>query len=135
MQSGAKAAIAGTIILLAAVGARIGMIYHERNAAGTWSLSGACVMVDHLDEIGWEAHRRAAENILAEHDARLAARAATVVSSVVIAIPSTRLTTAVAAFWSSGADVLNGYTTAASVASPMIQLKNMFGCGAPSMSR
>lgn len=32
MQSGAKAAIAGTIILLAAVGARIGMIYHERNA-------------------------------------------------------------------------------------------------------
>ncbi|GGG70615.1 hypothetical protein [Edaphobacter dinghuensis] len=32
MQSGAKAAIAGTIILLAAVGARVGMIYHERNA-------------------------------------------------------------------------------------------------------
>ena len=32
MQRGAKAAIAGTIILLAAVGARIGMIYHERNA-------------------------------------------------------------------------------------------------------
>jgi hypothetical protein len=32
MQSGAKAAIAGTIILLAAVGVRIGMIYHERHA-------------------------------------------------------------------------------------------------------
>jgi hypothetical protein len=32
MQSGAKAAIAGTIILLVAVGARIGMIYHERHA-------------------------------------------------------------------------------------------------------
>jgi hypothetical protein len=32
MQNGAKAAIAGTVILLAAVGVRIGMIYHERNA-------------------------------------------------------------------------------------------------------
>ena len=35
MQSGAKAAIAGTIILVAAVGIRIGMIYHERNAPMT----------------------------------------------------------------------------------------------------
>jgi hypothetical protein len=32
MQNSAKAAIAGTIILLAAVGVRFGMIYHERNA-------------------------------------------------------------------------------------------------------
>jgi len=32
MQNSAKAAIAGTIILLAVVGVRIGMIYHERNA-------------------------------------------------------------------------------------------------------
>jgi hypothetical protein len=32
MQSGAKAAIAGTIVLLVAVGVRVGMIYHERNA-------------------------------------------------------------------------------------------------------
>jgi hypothetical protein len=32
MQNGAKAAIAGTIILVAAVGLRIGMIYRERNA-------------------------------------------------------------------------------------------------------
>lgn len=32
MQNGAKAAIAGTLILVAAVGMRIGMIYHERNA-------------------------------------------------------------------------------------------------------
>jgi hypothetical protein len=32
MQNGAKAAIAGTIILLVAVGGRLGMIYHERHA-------------------------------------------------------------------------------------------------------
>src|SRR5215471_7597833 len=62
-------------------------------------------------------------------------RAATPVSSDVIAMPSTRLTTAVAPFWLTGALVLNGYTTAASVASPMIQAKNRPGCGVPSMSR
>jgi len=32
MQNGAKAAIAGTIILIAAVGIRLAMIHHERNA-------------------------------------------------------------------------------------------------------
>jgi hypothetical protein len=32
MENGKKAASAGTIILVAAVGIRIGMIYHERNA-------------------------------------------------------------------------------------------------------
>jgi hypothetical protein len=32
MENGKKAAIAGTLILIAAVGIRIGMIYHQRNA-------------------------------------------------------------------------------------------------------
>src|SRR6185437_54546 len=32
MENGVKAAIAGSIILVAAVGIRVGMIYHERNA-------------------------------------------------------------------------------------------------------
>lgn len=32
MENGKKAAIAGTLILIAAVGVRIGMIYHQRNA-------------------------------------------------------------------------------------------------------
>jgi hypothetical protein len=32
MQSGAKAAIAGTVVLILAVGIRVGMIYRERNA-------------------------------------------------------------------------------------------------------
>lgn len=48
---------------------------------------------------------------------RWTARAATAVSSVPIAKPSARLTTAVAIFCASGAPVLNGYTAAAIVAS------------------
>src|SRR5271166_5514971 len=52
-----------------------------------------------------------------------------------MAAPSTRLMTAVAAFWDSGAMVLNGYTTAITVASPMIQLKNICGRGVVSRSR
>lgn len=51
-------------------------IYFDRTGNGGWSLSGACVMVDHLDEIGWEAHRRAAEKLLAEHEAGNAATTA-----------------------------------------------------------
>ena len=43
--------------------------------------------------------------------------------------PSTRLTTAVASFCDSGAVVLNGYTTATRVASPMIQPKKTRGYG------
>lgn len=35
MENGPKAAIAGTLILMAAVGIRLGMIYHERNAPMT----------------------------------------------------------------------------------------------------
>ena len=52
-----------------------------------------------------------------------------------MATPSTRFTTAVATFWSSGAPELNGYTTAISVTSPMIQRKNTLGCGVLSTSR
>src|ERR1017187_10955335 len=52
-----------------------------------------------------------------------------------MAAPSTRLMTAVATFWDSGAVVLNGYTTAITVASPMIQLKNICGRGVVSRSR
>jgi hypothetical protein len=47
-------------------------------------------------------------------------RAAVPLISDPMAAPSTRLMTAVAAFWDSGAVVLNGYTTAFTVASPMI---------------
>ena len=43
--------------------------------------------------------------------------------------------TAVAAFWDSGAVVLNGYRTAITVASPMIQVKNICGCGVAIRSR
>src|SRR5271157_4240251 len=52
-----------------------------------------------------------------------------------MAAPSTRLMTAVATFWDSGAVVLNGYTTAITVASAMIQLKNTCGRGVVSRSR
>lgn len=52
-------------------------IYFDRKPGGIWSLAGACVMVDHLDEISWEAHRRAAETILLEHEARTAATSST----------------------------------------------------------
>jgi hypothetical protein len=41
----------------------------------------------------------------------------------------------VAAFWDNGALVLNGYTTAITVASPMIQAKNTRGSGAAISSR
>src|SRR5260370_24006469 len=46
-----------------------------------------------------------------------------------MATPSTRLTTAVAIFCDTGAVVLNGYTTATNVASPMIQPKKTSGYG------
>ena len=52
-----------------------------------------------------------------------------------MAAPSTRLMTAVATFWDSGAVVLNGYTTAITVASPMIQVKNICGRGVAIRSR
>jgi hypothetical protein len=42
--------------------------------------------------------------------------------------------TAVAAFWDSGA-VVNGHTTAITVASPMIQVKNIRGRGVAIRSR
>ena len=66
---------------------------------------------------------------------RRIARAEVAVSSDAIAMPSTRFTAAVATFWSSGALELNGYTTAISVTSPMIQRKNTVGCGVLSTSR
>ena len=56
-------------------------------------------------------------------------RAAVPLTSDPIAMPSTRLMTAVATFWDIGAVVLNGYTTAINVASPMIQPKNSRGRG------
>src|SRR5215831_16080130 len=52
-----------------------------------------------------------------------------------MATPSTRLMTAVATFWDIGAVVLNKYTTAITVASPMIQPKNIRGRGEASRSR
>src|SRR5216683_472357 len=52
-----------------------------------------------------------------------------------IATPSTRLTTAVAAFCDTGAVVLNGNTTATTVASPMIQPKKTRGYGVETSSR
>ena len=52
-----------------------------------------------------------------------------------MAAPITRLMTAVATFWDSGAVVLNGYTTAITVASAMIQVKNICGRGAAIRSR
>src|SRR5215469_514237 len=52
-----------------------------------------------------------------------------------MAAPSTRLMTALATFWDSGAVVLNGYTTAITVASPMIQVKNIRGRGVAIRSR
>src|SRR5215469_9263202 len=52
-----------------------------------------------------------------------------------MATPSTRLMTAVATLWDIGAVVLNGYTTAINVASPMIQPKNNRGRGEASRSR
>src|SRR5215467_13822143 len=52
-----------------------------------------------------------------------------------MAAPSIRLMTAVATFWDSGAVVLNGYTTAITVASPMIQVKNIRARGVVSRSR
>src|SRR6516164_1438441 len=52
-----------------------------------------------------------------------------------MATPSTRLTAAVASFWENGAVVLNGYTTATRVASPMIQPKNVRGRGVEISSR
>jgi hypothetical protein len=52
-----------------------------------------------------------------------------------MAKPSTRLTRAVAAFCETGAVVLNGNTTAMTVASPTIQLKNVRGRGVDSSSR
>ena len=51
-------------------------IYFDRAISGCWSLAGACVMVDHLDEISWEAHRRAAENLLAQHETSSSAKVA-----------------------------------------------------------
>ena len=62
-------------------------------------------------------------------------RAAVPLISDPVAAPSTRLMTAVAAFWDSGAVVLNGYTTAITVASPMIQVKNICGRGVAIRSR
>src|SRR5215472_8785844 len=52
-----------------------------------------------------------------------------------MATPSTRLTTAVANFCDIGAVVLNGYTTATRVASPMIQPKKTRGYGVEISSR
>lgn len=43
--------------------------------------------------------------------------------------------TAVATLWDSGAVVLNGYTTAITVASPMIQVKDIRGRGVAIRSR
>ena len=66
---------------------------------------------------------------------RRIARPAVASSSDPMATPTTRLTIAVAAFCSSGAPELNGYTTAMSVTSPMIQRKNRPGFGVLSTSR
>src|SRR6266849_3511944 len=52
-----------------------------------------------------------------------------------MAMPSTRLTTAVAAFCDTGAVVLNGNTTATTVASPRIQPKNVRGRGVETSRR
>src|SRR5215472_7951483 len=52
-----------------------------------------------------------------------------------MATPRTRLTKPVAIFCDSGAVVLNGYTTATTVASPMIQPKNTRGYGVEISSR
>ena len=60
---------------------------------------------------------------------RRIARPAVASSSDPMATPTTRLTIAVANFCSSGAPELNGYTTAISVTSPMIQRKNSPGLG------